>query len=339
MKEVDVVVVGGGISGLYLSQLLDKKGINFLTVDNKKTIGNKGFRAVSEECFKKINPDSDIILDFLDQVDIISAHGYKISTDIKGYSMKTSDIEKDFMEKISDRKRILTGVSVEKIVDLEKNKISLGNETVTFKIMVLACGADRGSSRNQLGIKNSLIADVHACEIKTMGERETGVVVDNENAKGLFTWMMPIGEKRMEVGIFSVEKNRDWKKRLFSVNTIKSFKNHEIVEEFHGQTPLSTANRCFGKNWLAIGSAGNGQPVVGVPVFQSVEDAEVASEVIEKHLDGVSNLDLYQKIWVKRHKKRLVFLNLIQKTLINIDSRGVDVLMRATGLFFPVRWM
>ncbi|HEB37224.1 MAG TPA: NAD(P)/FAD-dependent oxidoreductase [Thermoplasmatales archaeon] len=334
----DVVIIGAGISGLYLSHLLDKAGIDFVVLEKKEKIGNEGYRAVSEDFFRKVKPDDDIILEHINHIRLVSAYGYEIERDAKGYSFKLSDIENELMERISEVERVHCKSKVED-VNLSKGKIKSRNESINFRVLILACGAWKSSLRNSLGIENRDLSYVHACRIQNIEKEDAGIIIDNKKTEGLFAWMMPLREYGIEIGLFSLRDIADWRDRLFEIKYFHQFRKCRVLEEFHGITPMSPANISYGERWIAIGSAANGQPLVGAPALQCLQDAEIAYNLIVRYIEeGENELNRFNQIWKKNHRN-LYFQSLIQSLLRSYNPRFIHLMLKVVGRFIPFKWV
>jgi flavin-dependent dehydrogenase len=338
LKNPTVLIIGGGLAGLQLSYLLDKNGIDFTTLDNKKTIGNAGYRGISGDCLDKARLDTELSLVDFDHIGLYSAYGYKISKKTTGYSLKLSEMEEQIYNTISAKDKILTGKKVEKI-NIEKSLVETKNEKIYSDIIVLASGGNF-KLKEQLGIKNRAYAANYGCLVKSVNDMECGLVLDNNRAKGLFAWMMSTGEDEIEVGLSTRDLGvNNYKELLFSIYKVNKLKISDIKSEYLGYAPLYPADQSCGKNWLAIGAAGNGQPVVGVPVYQCFDDAEIAAKTIIDFTEGKNNLSQFQYLWNKKFGRRTKIQNVLQGLLAKTSVNHVDFMMKTFGPFLSLDWV
>lgn len=331
MKRIktDVTIIGAGVAGLYLSRLLDEKGIDYLTLDSKTKINNYGSRIINKETFKKLRIDEDSVLYRIKDINFYSPSEIKIGTSFnfeRGYSVNLHDIEKRTFESISDNKRVHFGEPVI-YVDISSGTVITKKCVVNSKIIVIATGALQNLFRSILGVSEPKNVFCFANEIRASDFTTT--VLDNELSKGFYGWVIPSDDKRIEIG-FGTEnleflRLRGASKILQSMPYIKKYSKFQVLKTLSGFIPVTTIDQKSGSNWAIIGDAAGGEPLLGSSIHKSIDEAVLLSDLIERTLSGGdTSLSQYNLVWEKTIGQDIQKQAKLREVLYSSSNQEID---------------
>src|SRR3989338_6791982 len=103
MIEKDVAIIGAGVSGLKLSEMLEKKNIDFITFEHNNAVGKYGNRIINVDVAKRLNLRDDDLFYKVKEMQFVSPSGLVISkkcNDIRGYVTNIGNVEKKIFESI-----------------------------------------------------------------------------------------------------------------------------------------------------------------------------------------------------------------------------------------------
>jgi len=308
MIEKDVVIIGSGISGLYISKLLEKKGIDFITLEGNRSVGKYGNRIINNSVFKKLELDNTVILRDIKKINFFSPSEIKISTSSeksRGYVVNLRSLEMDLFESLVNSDNIKFNQFVQKF-DLKEGVIKTKDYDIKSKIIIFSSGILQDFIIYKLLLEKPQIVFCYTNEVE--GHDEIATILDNNYAFGFYGWVMPLSGEVMEVGFGTSRlhelKGKDFNKILFSLPYIHRYRKNRKKRQMGGFIPISVINKKYGNNWILIGDAAGGEPLMGGSIHKSIDEALIASKVIELFLNGkISNLDMYDKLWKNNFEK------------------------------------
>lgn len=332
-KHYDVVIVGAGVAGLYLSKLLEKKGINYITFEKNKQVGKYGNRIISNTAFKKLKVSKKVIIKDIKEINFMSPSGIKISKKDKkprGYVTNLGFLEKEIFLSLKDKSKIIFNHSVENI-DLKKGFLKVKNYEIKSKIIIFASGILQECLSNKIRVEKPRIVFCYTNEIE--GKDKITTILDNEKAHGFYAWVMPIKNGLIEVGFGTDRldeiKGKDLNKLLFSIQYINKYKKNRKLRQSGGLIPTSLVRKRCGKNWILIGDAAGGEALMGGSIHKAVDEASLASEIIERFINNkISNLNEYNKLWEKSLGKDFYKQEKIRNILDNSSNKELDEVFR-----------
>lgn len=303
MIEKQVIIIGAGTAGLYLSRLLEKQKINYLLLEKKKDLKTHGPRILSLETIKAIGIPIKKLIQPIKEINFYSPHELKLSkkgNTIRGYIGDLGEI-KPYLFNSQDKSKILFNHTVTDF-DLEKGIIKTSNnKTFGFQILVFANGILEKKFAEKLGIEAP--KSIFCYTTETVGNDKLTTILDNSLAPGFFGWVVPLNHNLIELG-FGSEKNnyknkKEIQKQLFSIPHLREYSKNKINTSAGGFIPMSIVEKKAGKNWLIIGDAAGGEPLLGSSVHKGIDEAKIASETITNYLNKKSPLEEYTKSWGK----------------------------------------
>lgn len=342
MDHYDVVIVGAGISGLYLSRLLERKGISYVTLEKRTALGTYGNRIISTETFDKLEiTDKETIMP-IKEMNFYSPNESKLtvkSNYVRGYVTNLSTLEFAVYNSIKNKSNIKLGYNVIDF-DLDKKIVKTPKGDFNYKIIIFATGLIGLKFRNKLNTSSP--KEIFCFAIELSAEDKITTIIDNDLAKGFYGWIIPLGKGKMEVGIgaddITIRNREEIEKRLFSLAYVSKFKNRRKQRFIAGFIPTSMIDKKCGNDWVIIGDASGGEPMLGGSIHKCIDEARIVADLIEKYRKyELSTFKYYDVLWEEafgsdlKSQERVRFLldssqnsdfNLVFKQLQNIPIEG-----------------
>ena len=328
--KIDVAIIGAGIAGLYLSKLLEKQSINHIIFEQNGSVGKYGNRIINSDVFKKLDLTENEIIRSIKEIVFYSPSElnlYNENNNNRGYVTNIGLIEERICNSINNKNSIRLKNHVNHI-DFEKGIVKTNEMEVETKIIIIASGILQNSFLSPLNIKTPKMVFCFTNEI--VGEDIITTILDNNLAHGFYGWIIPLQENVIEVGFgtdkISEIKNTDLKERLFSLPYIKKFKKTKnILKIGGGFIPISMTDRFCGKNWILIGDASGGEPMMGGSIHKAIDEAEIASKVIKMYLRGETNsLEIFSILWNEKFGKAMKKQEIMRDFLNNKNNNEID---------------
>ena len=300
--KADVVIVGAGIAGLYLSKKLEEAGIKYFTLEKRSKIGTYGPRILSLETIEKLQIPTEKLIRPIKEINFYSPKNHKISKkgeEVRGYTTNLEDIEWHVFNSLKNKNNILFEHNVVDF-DLNANVVKTSKGEFKFKALVLATGVLGVKFRDKLEISHPKSVFCYAVELNANDEITT--ILHNDLAKGFYGWIIPIGENRIEIGIgannLQNPNQKEFHNRLFKLPYLRKYKFHKHERINAGYIPTSMIEKKSNHNWIVIGDAAGGEPMLGGSIHKCIDEASIASEVISDFLKyKISSLSEYEKKW------------------------------------------
>jgi len=213
----DVIVIGGGPSGLNCAYRLSKAGLNVIVLDNRPQIGKDRICTgiVGIEAFEKFNLSQDSILNKIKSLRIVSPYGSLIDYEHPSILAYVVDREKfdayiahlalsEGAEIKLETKAVGINVEdkwVEVVAKHEKGPLI----SYSAKVAVLATGINLKFNKTLgLGLPKDFLYGVNAYA-RIKGVDMTTVYLGNFLAPGAFTWITPVKENWVRIGLMANE--------------------------------------------------------------------------------------------------------------------------------------
>jgi len=312
----NVVVVGGGAIGLYLSRRFAERGHSVLLLERQQKVGKKPCSGlVSSEIFKFIKKEE---CNFIEN-EFLKARLW-IEEKFFDFNGRAFLLDRESLDKHLFKEAEKAGVKIRLTTEVTKIRekkscveILLGaGETIKGEILAGCDGATSKVAANLAlpGQENFLLGIVcYQSEIKRRKQK----VVSNfpelffsKNFQGFFAWRIP-RKKHIEWGIALDPKKKPVKKLREFLGRKKV--NIEKIES--ALIPVSprkktVTERCF----LCGDAAGQVKPSTGGGLIYGLVSAEIASKVINPKSP---NTLLYESQWRKKLRKEIFLGDLIKK--------------------------
>ena len=317
-KDYDIIVVGGGPSGLALArELEDEFSVALIERRNSKKYGH---RVVSLKAYEKLRVDDDCIIQPIEEIRFYSPYGNHLSLkdgSKRGYVMNQQDLEKDMYEQLTNT-TIYLGEDVWN-VSFDKRKIITNKRDIRYKVLVGADGA-KSTIRRLLNINAPKIIKCYT-EIWDNTKSVTSFILSRKYAPGFYAWIIPSNDM-VEIGIGRKSNTRMYFEKFIKQYPLFREWKRNVIKRSGGLIPVSTVDRRVLKDCILIGDACGGEALFGGNLHKAVDEAMLASRAIKEFFGG-SDLESYEKIWYETLGKDLE----IQRRLRNkLDSTEDDVL-------------
>lgn len=327
----DILIVGAGFVGSFLSYCLAKKGIDVLVFEEHKEIGFPEHCAglVSISGLQRLGllhevKKEGLVLNAINKVRIYTGRRHKVFK-ISGTDIAVLDrpgLDRLAASKALDKgAEILLSTYVKKIL---KNEVKTTRGNFNGRIIVDAEGSRRSLLKNFL--QSEIIKSMPAIQIdaKINEKIDTDTVEMYFNIPDFFSWIIPINTNTVRIGTAS-RKTTNLYKLIRSLGRRRFGKIKEL-KKFGGLVNVDGPHKKFTfGNIVAIGDAvGQTKPTTGGGVILGGLSAALLAATIEKNLEQGYPLQNYDTTWRKIFGTNIAFMKLIRKIVFSIDARVIS---------------
>ncbi len=290
MKKADVIVIGGGVTGLYLSSKLADNGLKVIVLEKKAAVDENIVCAgvISTKLFEEFDIDKTSILKTLRQIKIISPYDNKIDYE-HTYDFAYIVDRNCFNRNLANR---ATEQGVEIIFQSEVNRIAVNKHNVdvytkdkyTSSLVVISTGVSYNLNKQiNIGIPKNFLRGINI-EINGNGIKEPTLYIGNNIAPGAFGWALPISENRLRIGLITEKNPKRYLDNLIN-KIFESNKNINIANINTGYKLIaqSTIKPSATERVVAVGeAAGQVKATTGGGIYFGILCADIAAEIIKK---------------------------------------------------------
>jgi digeranylgeranylglycerophospholipid reductase len=348
----DVLIVGGGPSGLHAARLLADHGLRVLVAERKKDIGANVVCTgiVGQEVFSEFDLPLTPVLRELKTVKLVSALGNTF--EYHHPAVFASVVDRKLFDQALAHKARLAGAEIATSTRVYDVVPGDGRVRILAKthdeapveysaaVAILATGVDhRLNERLGLGIPRDYIIGVQA-ELDVPGDGEASIFVGKSVAPGGFGWSVPCGPGRARVGLLTSGEPRTWFESLvrnFLPELLPSFDRSRIRVKPIVQGVVS---KTYGDNLLALGeAAGQVKTTTGGGIYFGLVGARIAADVILKNHPrntfSKRRLAEYERTWRGVLQKEILIGHYARKVYARFTDRQIERLFdlaRTDGL-------
>ena len=342
----EVAIVGGGFVGNFLAYLLARRGVRVSVYEEHRKIGYPLHCAgiISERGLRRLG----ILGDVVKEGAVLSAYRcLRIIVDgwIKIFCLESDRllvVDRPLLDTIVFEKASNYGAEYylgEKVREISRDGyFRVGGRSHKAKILVDAEGASRRLIR---GFLNKFPETLPALQmdLNTYASNSEGIIEVYVNVPDFFSWVVPIGENKIRVGVASkyiLDKYR-FLKRLAEARYGKI----KIIQKFGGIVNVGgIIDRLVFRRIAVVGdAAGQTKPTTGGGVVWGGLAASILAKVIDLNLRGDINLLWYERIWKKIFGADLNFMLTIRKMLYLGDPKiKLKLLFRLIPNIMPIRF-
>lgn len=315
MNNYDVVIIGAGGAGLYISQLLGKMKLKVLLVDSKKDLLNLSFHTLGSFAeLRALDLSPEVVASEISEC-VFYSNDYHFSKISTAYIFDKTRLHQELINKaISNGVIIRTSTKIEGFnFDssgiLDSIEDSKGNKFYA-KIFIDASGL-AGVLSKRVGLQTSKMNIAVGLEYnaKYFGPQSQAHLFIGKAFQGGYGWIFPLGNQRAIVGYgtFQRESIINLRKKLLlalSAEPIKSLIERDNDKSYGGTIPITPVRTKFvHKNIVCLGdSVSQVNPVVGEGYRFIMQSAIIAAPYINASLQA-GNLELlkgYEIEWKKK---------------------------------------
>jgi geranylgeranyl reductase family protein len=348
----DVLIVGGGPSGLHAARLLAGGGLRVLVAERKKEIGANVVCTgiVGQEVFSEFDLPTVSILRELRTVKLVSALGQTFL--YQHPAVFASVVDRKLFDQALAEKARLAGADIATSTRVYDVVPGNGRVRILAKtpddapveysaaVAILATGIDhRLNERLGLGIPRDYVIGVQA-ELAVPGDGDAAIFVGKSIAPGGFGWSVPCGRGRARIGLLT-----SGEPRACFENLIRKF--HPDLVPFFDRSGIRVkpivqglVSKTYGDNLLALGeAAGQVKTTTGGGIYFGLVGARIAADVILKNHPRNTftkrRLAEYERTWRGVLQKEILIGHYARKVYARFTDRQIERLFdlaRTDGL-------
>jgi len=328
VKEYDVVIAGGSISGLLTAREIARNGNSVLVLEEGFEIGTPDHCGglVSKTALNDlgINPSQKTFDSIISSAQIFSPSGKNITIDSKNQNVVVvSRRELDKQAALQAQKlgaEIMVNTSYMKKTD-SGVKTSIGD--INCKVVVDCRGVNALLNNDRDGVLQSAQYEVYGDWIQ---DGQVEVYIDQKKYPEFFGWIIPSGNGIGKVGVAGKEINVS----KTMENLLSSKGNHSIIRKIYAPIWIKGPIKKFtSENLIIVGdAAGQAKPTTAGGIYSCGMGGIVAGKTITKFLETkkISDLEEYQKIWINKFGKEFEKQTLARRLLRRLDNDSIDKL-------------
>lgn len=336
----DVIVVGAGPAGSYLSHLLSRSGFNVLNLEEHTEVGRpvECTGVVTERVFRYVRSKS--IANTVTGANVVFPGNKKLKI---GKKEKTMIIYRDSFDKDVSAMAIgssadvrlgsrVSGVSVRQ----EYTEVTYRNSGNIFtergKIVIGADGANSIVRKSLFPYRPKRVVSTYQVEASSRMEDQDSVSVylGSSFSRGFFGWAVPTGNiTRIGVGSLSGGSSS------YFIRLLKEFMPEpKILSITGGPIPISYLRKTYGQRVLLVGDAGGiVKPLTGGGIYTGIVSSYWASKAIHESLENdnfnPSFLSRYEKYWKSEIGRELFLDGLFQMFYAGLGDRALQNIYHA----------
>jgi len=340
VEKADILVVGGGPSGLQAATLLAQSGLSVRVLERKSEIGADVICTgiVGKEIFPEFGLRTDSVLREMQDVRLVSSTGSEIL--YRHPEPFACIVDRSVFDRsLADEARaagvgISLGISVITF-DWTDNGVRVetvgpGGEPGRFeaRMAILATGIDsRLNFQAGLGVAKDHLYGAQA-EIETSAD-SASIFIGKSVAPGAFAWSVPTSAGRTRIGLVTSRQPRVW-----LVNLVRRF-FPELEEQFRPESIRVKAiaqglvQRTAGDRVITLGeAAGQVKTTTGGGIYFGLLSSRIAARVIADAAKdgsfGAARLAEYDAAWRAALKKEILIGHFARRIFARFTDNQID---------------
>lgn len=341
-EQQDVIIIGGGPSGLNTARILSAHGLDVVLLERKNRIGQNitCTGIVGENVFSEFNiPDTSVLSEiqkvrmispFKTSIDYQHPHPFAWVVDREKFDMSLADLAVRFGCRIECGCNV-TNISVHrKTVEVSAYRNGSGL-TYGARMVVIATGFNSalskkiglGSSREFL---NGIQAEVESSDLST-----TELYFGNNVAPGAFAWTVPAGN-RVRIGMITEKDPLFFFERLLK-NFIPEVVSKGIPAYKTRAIAQGVPEKTYADRVLAVGeAAGQVKGTTGGGIYFGLVGSRAAGDVILRNIEkdhlGAEFLASYENQWKSVLLKEILIGYSARKICGRLSDTRIESLFR-----------
>lgn len=349
MTRYDVVIVGGGPIGCFVGKNIAEKGYGVLILEEHPKIGEPTHCAglISKDVLSLSGVDDSVILNNIKGANIYAYDGTRLS--FLGDDTYALVIDRVLFDKKLSEKALSSGAEFLKgarAIGAERDEDGIivkylkDEEELRVKGSILI-GADGAYSNVArwfgLPLPPEIIYGFQVeGELTRTNLAQVDVMVDNETSPGWFSWIIPVRENYVRIGLgINVRGNpREFLDRLCGKwEPLRSFSESNIKRVMGGLIPIGLIDKSYTDNVMLVGdSAVQLKPLSGGGLYLGLLAGRICSnvvvEAIKKKDFSSAMLSKYHRLWMKSVGKEIKLGLRLRKIFLGLSDREKAELLR-----------
>lgn len=344
-KTYDVMVIGGGPSGLFTSFLLSKNGIKTVLIEKDSEIGKDVVCSgvISKEAFTRYKLPETAIVGSLKDAELYSPGGHQISYSHPEEAVVVVDRHKFDGElgkcavqngthmMLSSR---VSSLSVKEDLVEAEVKTPEGLEIIKSKMAVIATGVSFNLQTSLgMGRPKKIIKGIQV-EVRAKDVKRLQIYWGNKVSNGYFGWAIPLIDGRTRIGVMTDGNAMQGLKNI--LNEVGQYTNicEDIGRIKRRGISFGTISKSYSNRIVAVGeAAGLVKTTTGGGIYYGLISAEIASQVIQqafvKSDFSAKFLSKYEKLWKEEFVNEIKFGKYFHKFYSKLSDSSIDALFDA----------
>jgi geranylgeranyl reductase family protein len=329
--DFDVVVAGGSVAGLLCAREIASKGFSVLVIEEDYEIGTPehcgGLVSLTGLEELGIIPFRKTFDHMIESAKVTAPNGKSFTINSK--KQKVVEISRRELDKQIAFQAQKNGAIIKvktSFQEITDTGIRSNEEKIDCNIFVDARGVSSLIHKDRAGILSSAQYEIYADWIK---KGKVEVIFDQEKYPGFFAWIIPSNEGKGKVGVagrgINVAETLD--------KMLEERGNYSTIRKIFAPIWIKGPIEKFveGKTVIIGDAAGQAKPTTAGGIFTSGMGGVYAGQAISKFLEtnDKTELEQYQKNWVKRFGKEFEKQSFVRKILERIDNKTINKLFES----------
>jgi digeranylgeranylglycerophospholipid reductase len=344
MSDFDVIIVGGGPSGLQTARLLAEQGLRAGVFEKKEEIGDDVVCTgiVGRDLFRKFGIPEDSLLGDLRSIAVVGPSGRSILYDHPSafagivdrgrFDRSLAETARRAGAEIRTGTRVVSVVVSSKGVRLRTRSEAGESGICTATLLILATGIRHEfQSGLGLGSPRAFLRGVQS-EAEVSAGAIPSIYLGTGIAPGAFGWAVPTTPGRMKIGLITEGDPRRSFRGL--LDALKLVNGRGAAEKTMRIKPIAQGlvARTSGERVLMVGeAAGQVKTTTGGGIYFGLLGARVASDIVLKAFQvgdfRASFLSEYDRLWRAVLKREILVGHYVRKAFAALDDRQIERLM------------